>query len=135
MSLGVGGIVSVGGSTGSGGGGSTSGIQIINPGNNVGPTVSFEGVNGVQVTSPSANVILIDGAGASGAVNLTKFIAVFTDQVAVTGIHNIGTEDVLVQVYDTDKKTVFPDEIEIIDITSVAIRFNAPQSGKVVIIG
>jgi len=134
MSLGVGGIVSVGGGS-STSGGSGSGITTINPGNNVGPTVSFEGVNGIQVTSPSANVVLIDGAGASGAVNLTKFIAIFNDQIAVTGIHNIGNEDVLVQVYDTDKKMVFPDEIEIIDMNSVAIRFNAPQSGKVVIIG
>jgi hypothetical protein len=129
----IGGIVSVGG--GGGGSGSTSGITTINPGGNHGPTVNFQGVNGIQVTSPSANVVLIDGAGASGVFNISKFIALFSNQTAVTGIHNIGNEDIIVQVYNEDKFQIIPDEIEIIDPNRVAIRFNTLQSGKIIILG
>jgi hypothetical protein len=131
----IGGIVSVGGSSGGGGSGSTSGITTINPGGNHGPTVIFQGANGIQVTSPSANVVLIDGAGASGTININKFIAVFNNVTAVTGIHNIGNEDIIVQVYNESKLQIIPDEIEIIDMNSVAIRFNTLQSGKMVVLG
>lgn len=135
MSLGVGGIVSVGGSSGGGSGGSGSGIQEINPGGNTGPTITFQGVNGVEVTSPSPNVILIDAAGASGVTNISKFIALFTDQVSVTAMHNIGTEDILLQIFDTSKQQIIPDSVVIVDLNSVTITFNAPQSGKIVILG
>ena len=134
MSLGLGGIVSLGGSS-SAGGGSGSGIQVINPGNNTGPTIQFEGVNGIQVTSPSANVILIDGAAISGAV--TKFAASFTGITSGVFTHGLGTMDVIVQVRDNPNgggQVLVPDKIIIDSPDFVSLIFNQPQTGRVVII-
>lgn len=135
MSLGVGGIVSVGGGTGSGG--ASSGIQTINPGNNSGPTVTFQGVNGIQVTSPSTNLILIDGAGASGVSSgTTKFAASFSAITSGLFTHSLGTMDVIVQVYDSGspRLQLLPDQIRVENSNQVSVLFNRPQSGRVVII-
>jgi hypothetical protein len=135
MSLGVGGIVSVGGSSGSGSG-SGSGIQEINPGGNTGPTVTFQGVNGIQVTSPSPNVVLIDGASLSGTSTVSKFSALFVGITSGLFTHNFGTEDVIVQVQDNQvpRRVIHPDEIKIENSNQVSLLFNTPQDGKVVIV-
>ena len=134
MNLGVGGLVSVGGSTGSGGG-SGSGIQEINPGGNTGPTVTFQGVNGIQVTSPSSNIVLIDGASLSGTSTVTKFSALFVGITSGLFTHNLGTEDVIVQVQDNQvpRRVIHPDEIKIENSNEVSVLFNSPQDGKIVI--
>lgn len=133
MGLGVGSLVSVGGGTGSGGGGSASGITTINPGGNTGPTVDFQGVNGVSVTSPSTNIILIDGAGASG---VHKFASDFVSITSGTFIHGFNSYDVVVQIYNdqSPRVAIFPDEIQV-EFNFVSVLFNRPQSGRVVIIG
>jgi len=135
MNLGVGGLVSVGGSTGSGGG-SGSGIQEINPGGNTGPTVTFQGVNGIQVTSPSSNIVLIDGASLSGTSTVTKFSALFVGITSGLFTHNLGTEDVIVQVQDNQvpRRVIHPDEIKIENSNEVSVLFNSPQDGKIVIV-
>jgi len=135
MNLGVGGLVSVGGSTGSGGG-SGSGIQEINPGGNTGPTVTFQGVNGIQVTSPSSNIVLIDGASLSGTSTVTKYSALFVGITSGLFTHNLGTEDVIVQVQDNQvpRRVIHPDEIKIENSNEVSVLFNSPQDGKIVIV-
>ncbi len=133
MGLGIGGIVSVGG-TGGGGGGSSSGIFTLNPGSNTGPTVDVQGVNGIEVTSPSTNVILIDGVSLSGTV--TKFSQTFVGITSGLFNHNLGTEDVIVQVHDANvpRRVIYPDEIKIENSNQVSLLFNVPQDGKVVIV-
>lgn len=138
MSLGVGGIVSLGGSSGGAGGGSSSGVQVINPGNNTGPTITFQGVNGVQVTSPSLNNILIDGAGASGVGgSSTKFAQSFTAITSGLFTHNLGTMDVIVQVYTSDspRLQLFVDQIRIENSNQVSMLCNRPQSGRIIVLG
>lgn len=133
MSLGVGSIVSVGGGSG-GSGGASSGIQIINPGNNTGPTVTFLGGSGIQVTSPSANVILISVSGISSGA--AKFAASFSATTSGLFTHSLGTMDVIVQVYTSDspRLQLFPDQIRVENDDQVSVLFNTPQSGRVVII-
>lgn len=130
--VGVGNIVSVGGF---GTGGGSSGIQEIN--GQTGPVVTFEGVNGIEVTGPSANLVLIDGAGASGVGgSVTKFAASFAGITSGLFTHNLGTEDVIVQVYDSNvpRRQMFPDQIRIENSNQVSLLFNVPQTGRVVII-
>ena len=129
----VGGIVSVGGSTGAGGG-STSGITTINPGGNTGPTVSITGVNGITVTGGS-NQIVINGAAVSGSVN--KYAESFIDITSGVFTHNLGTLDVLVQVRDRETggaTVIIPDMIIVENLNQVSVLFNRPQSGRIVII-
>lgn len=134
MNLGIGGIISPGG--GAGGGGGTSGITTIDPGGNTGPTITFEGVNGIEVTGGS-NIVVIDGAGASGVGgSATKFAAGFTAITSGTFVHNLGTEDVIVQIHDDQvpRRVLEPDEIKIENVNLVSVLFNTPQTGKVIII-
>jgi hypothetical protein len=85
MGLGAGGIVSIGGGTG-GSSGSSSGITSIN--GQTGPTITFKGVNGVQISVPIANCILIDGAGASGVSGGGG------SQSGVIGVNGINVEQI-----------------------------------------
>jgi len=85
MSLGIGGIVSLGGGTGGSGGGSGSGIQSVN--SQIGPAIAITGVNGINVTA-SANVITIDGAGASGTVGSAS------SQSGVIGVNGITVDQI-----------------------------------------
>lgn len=133
MSLGVGGIVSLGGGSG-GSSGSGSGIQSINT--QTGPNVVIVGVNGIEVTTPSPNIILVDGAGASGVNSVSKFAASFSAITSGLFTHGLGTLDVIVQVYDngSPRLQLFPDQIRVENINQVSVLFNTPQSGRVVII-
>jgi hypothetical protein len=129
----VGGIVSVGGSSG-GSGGSTSGITSIN--GQTGPAIVIVGVNGITVTA-GGNQILIDGAGASGTTSgASKFAASFSSISSGLFTHNLGTLDVIVQVYDNGgpRRAIMPDDIIIENTNEISIIFNSPQSGRVVII-
>lgn len=131
MSLGIGGIVSLGGSSGSGGGGSTSGIQSIN--SQTGPAVSIAGVNGIIVTA-GGNVITIDGAGASGTTS--KFAASFSSISSGLFTHNLGSLDVIVQVYDNSspRRAIMPDDILLENANQVSVIFNIPQTGRIIIV-
>ena len=80
--VGLSNIISVGGAGGSGGGGG-SGIQEIN--GQTGPIVTFIGVNGIVVTVPSSNTILIDASSISGLV---------PTQSGVIGVNGIDVQQV-----------------------------------------
>lgn len=130
----VGGIVSVGGGAGGSGGGSTSGITTLNPGGNTGPTVTLEGVNGIEITG-GTNTILIDGVALSGTVS--KFAQSFTAITSGLFTHNLDTLDVIVQVRDAETggaSVLLPDMIIIENTNQVSLLFNRPQSGRVVIV-
>ena len=133
MSIGVGGIVSLGGGS-SGGSGSTSGIQSIN--GQTGPAIVITGVNGIVVTA-GGNLITIDGAGASGSTgSVSKFAASFVGITSGLFTHNFGTLDVIVQVFNDQapRRAIFPDQIVVDNINQVSVLFNRPQSGRIVII-
>lgn len=133
MSLGIGGIVSLGGGSSSGGG-STSGITSIN--SQTGPAIIIAGVNGITVTA-GGNQILIDGAGASGTTSgASKFAASFSSISSGLFTHNLGTLDVIVQVYDdgSPRRAMMPDDIVLENTNAISLIFNSPQSGRVVIV-
>lgn len=130
MSLG-GGIVRVGG--GSGSGGTTSGIQSINL--QTGPSVAITGVNGISVTA-GGNLITIDGSGISGgSASGLCYHQDFVNLSSVTGVHNFGTLEVIAQVYDPYGFMLMPNFIRVIDVNTVVVDFNSTRSGKLVILG
>jgi hypothetical protein len=133
MSLGIGGIVSVGGGTGGGGSGSASGITEIN--GQIGPVITIVGVNGISVTVPVSNTILIDGVALSGTV--TKYAASFAGITSGIFTHNLGTEDVIVQIYTLafPRMQMWPDKIKIENSNQVSVLYNSPQSGRIIIMG
>lgn len=129
----VGGIVSVGG-TGGSGSGSSSGIQSLN--SQTGPAIVLVGVNGINVTA-GGNIITIDGAGASGVSSgSSKFASDFSSIVSGVFTHGLGTLDVIVQAYDDQipRRWIIPDQIVVDNINQVSLIFNRSQSGRVIII-
>jgi len=52
-----------------------------------------------------------------------------------TIIHNLGTEDVQIQTYDTNKELIIPDNITILDINTIVVLMSTPISGKAIITG
>jgi len=153
--VGVGGIVSVGSPRGSGGGGSGSGIQVLN--GQIGPTVTLVGTSGIVISPVAPNIInigyeasgvvgvnginvaqvngdfVIDGASLSG-LSVSKFSASFSSITSGIFTHNFNTLDVIIQVFNTDRHVMFPDNIIVENGDQISIRFNQPQSGRVVII-
>lgn len=156
--VGVGNIVSVGG-FGTGGGGGSSGIQELN--GQTGPIVTLIGTSGIVITPVAPNQInigfngstsqsgvvgvngitveqiagdfVVNGAALSG-LSSTKFSQ---DFVAITSglfTHNFDTLDVIVQVFDENRCVMYPDKITVENGDQVSVRFNVPQTGKVVII-
>ena len=71
---------------------------------------------------------------AAGAV--TKFTHT---QVSITSPWNInhalGTEDIVVIVWDASDEVIIPDTIAIVDVDNIDISFAPAQSGRAVIIG
>lgn len=71
---------------------------------------------------------------AAGAV--TKFTHT---QVSITSPwsvnHNLGTEDVIVMIWDASNEAIIPNTIEIVDVNNITITFSPAQSGRAVIIG
>lgn len=154
--VGVGNIVSVGGAGGSGGGGGSSGIQNLN--GQTGPVVTLVGTRGIVIAPVAPNIInigydasgvvgvngidvqqvggnfVVDGASLSGASSVSKFAASFTDITSGVFTHSFNTLDVIVQVFDVRRHVILPDAIIVENGDQVSVRFNRPQSGRVVII-
>ncbi len=65
------------------------------------------------------------------------FSATFSAAVTWTVSHNIGTTDVIVEVYDASspRQIITPDSIETTDANTTLISFNRSQAGRAVVIG
>jgi hypothetical protein len=116
----------------------SGGIGSIN--GQIGPTIDIQGVNGVTVTVPGTNTLLIDGAGASGVggggtASGVCYTETFTSQTSVTANHGLGTANVVVNVFDASDDQMLPDRLNIVDTNNVLVQFNRPQTGKIVIVG
>jgi len=118
----------------------SGGIGSIN--GQIGPVIEITGVNGVTVTVSAENELLIDGAGASGvsgggggSTSGLCFTESFTAVTSTTVTHNLGTTDVVVDIFDASNNKLFADRVGIVDLNNVILEFNTPQTGKVVILG
>ena len=134
MNLSIGGLIGVGGGTGSGAGGSTSGIITINA--QTGPDISIIGASGIDVTTNN-NTIYIS-AGTLSGIKTEAYAASFTSITSGLFTHHLNSMDVIVQIRSANTggaKVLQPDAIVIENNNQVSILYNRPQSGRVVIIG
>ena len=162
--VGVGNIVSVGGSGGGGGGGGPSGIQEIN--GQIGPVITLIGTSGIVISPVAPNQLNI---GFSGDVSQSGVLGVngidvqqvngffVVDGAALSGLiptgsgcyaetfiaitsgnfqHNLGTRDLIVQIADNSipPRQIWPDSISYDTPNALSVLFNRPQSGRVTII-
>lgn len=71
---------------------------------------------------------------ATGAV--TKFVHTQVAGASPWSVnHALGTDDVMVIVYDASDEVIIPDKIILTDANNLSIEFTPVQSGKAVIIG
>lgn len=126
-------LILIDGAGASGVGGSDgSGINDINGA--LGPSITLDGANGANVLT-NGNTLTVDVSALSGLVP-TKFAASFVDISSGLFTHNLGTEDVIVQVRDdrVPPRVIQPDDIIIENTNQVSILFNRSQTGRAVII-
>ncbi len=89
----------------------------------------------VEFSSATTGWIRILGGAATGSSGTDKYATSITAQTSVTITHNLATEDVTVQVYDSNKEQITPDKISITDGNNVLLEFSTSFTGRVVIIG
>lgn len=92
------------------------------------------GVNGITVEQVGGNYV-VDGAALSGFTT-SKFAASFSSISSGLFTHNLGTLDVLVQIYDngSPRRAIMPDDIIVENTTQISLIFNTPQTGRVVVV-
>jgi hypothetical protein len=59
----------------------------------------------------------------------------FSNVTDISVNHGLGTDNVIVQVYDENGEMFFPSSIRVISTDTVIVTFAASRSGKVVIYG
>lgn len=99
-------------------------------------TVSIIGVSGIRVIPSGVNTFVISGENISMS-GAGKFSQSFTGVSSVNIPHNLGSEDVIVQVRDSNSPAgvIFPDSIVIVDANIVSVYFNTIRSGRVTVMG
>lgn len=107
----------------------SGGIGSIN--GQIGPAIEIAGVNGITVTVSAENEILINGAASSGTLCYSES---FVSQTSVTLTHNLGSTDVVVEVFDASDNKILADRVGIVDLNNVILEFNRPQTGKAVLV-
>ena len=98
------------------------------------------GVNGIDVQQIGGNFV-VDGASLSGLIPEPSLASgCYTESFnAITSgnfVHNLGTQNLLVQVIDNHSppRQIFTDGISYDTLDSISVLFNRPQSGKVIVI-
>lgn len=99
--------------------------------------VSVVGASGI-VVDIVGQTMTISADGIVSSLNLGQcYSETFGAGTSVVITHNLGTTDLIVNVYDTSspRLQIFPDDIEATDANTVTLSFNSPQAGRVVVIG
>lgn len=98
--------------------------------------IVFDTLDAISVlfNTPQAGIITILTCGTT-ASGVQKFSQALTAVTAVSVVHSLGSEDVIVQIRDTNQDVVLPDRIRILDLNTVSLQFNDSFSGRVVIVG
>jgi hypothetical protein len=67
--------------------------------------------------------------GVSNAALRTYKLTVTVPTTFWDVVHNLGSEEVIVQAFDENKYVIIPDSIQIIDPTNIRLIFGSPQAG------
>ena len=79
--------------------------------------------------------ILIGGATRDSSLSFNSYTTTFSEQTSVTVSHNLGTESVVIAVYDSTGLKIEPYKIQVTDLNTVTLNFDSATSGKVVVSG
>lgn len=96
---------------------------------------------GIEITSANS-VTLTFGAAFTGSAivarasqTVRQYSASWVGQTSIAVTHNLGTSDVIVQVYDAAGKQVEAQGVTITDANTVTLEFGAAFDGSVVVMG
>jgi len=91
-------------------------------------------VDGSDITDVREFLNKGGSGGGSGTQKYTHTQS--SGSVTWTVVHNLGTNDVIVQIFDAPQgNVVIPNNIDIVDTNTVSVTFTAAQTGKAVVIG
>lgn len=76
-----------------------------------------------------------DGSQLTNLYTIPTFAikSTFTNTTSSLVTHNLGTENILVSVYDNLKNYIIPDNVQIIDSDSLRVSFSTPTTGYIVL--
>lgn len=89
----------------------------------------------VLFNAPQQGSITVLTCGTTVASGVSKFSQTLSNVTDIDVTHNLASEDVVVQIRNTDQDFVLPDRIRILDLNTVNLRFNTGFFGRVVVIG
>lgn len=113
-------------SAGGGGGGGGGGVSDIN-GLTGGITIAAG--SGIALSTSSSTITV----HASGI--LRKAAADFSSSLSWTLVHNFGTRDVTVGIYDSSSFAIIPDTLDVSNVNQVTATFTLAQAGRMVVLG
>ncbi len=96
--------------------------------------VQIVDANNVQLTFGAAfnGYVVIVGIGATPTAQ--SYTTSWVAQTSVTVTHNLGTENVFVQVTDASGNIVIPEDIDITSGTALTLAFGAAFTGSVLVV-
>lgn len=71
---------------------------------------------------------------AQSSLTTRKFVYSFINETTVEVVHNLNSENVIIQAFDVDKYVVLPNSMRIVDADTVEVSFNTPISGVIRVI-
>ena len=74
---------------------------------------------------------LVNGVlvGVARSSLVRKFVEAFTGVTTWTLVHNLNSENVIIQAFDDNRFVLAPDTIQIVDMNTVQLTFNTDQTG------
>ncbi len=72
---------------------------------------------------------LVNGVLTGVKVGVRKYVEDFTTATTWTVLHNLNSENVIIQAFDDNKSVLFPDSMRIVDANTIELKFNTPQTG------
>lgn len=82
----------------------------------------------------SSGNIVSSGAPCGGVLQ-SNYSQSFVSQSSVTLSHGLNTANVIVSCYDSANQLVEPNSVTVVDVSSVAVAFAVPQTGRCVVNG
>jgi len=89
----------------------------------------------INIDKDTGKLVAKEVAGGTSAFAAVGYLHIQTISSLTWNIsHNVGTTNVHVQIFDTSSNLVIPDQVHIIDINTIEVKFGASATGKAHII-
>jgi len=111
--------------------------SVVNSINDKDADVNIVGASGIVIKNDGQD-ITVSADGITSFLGLaTCYSATFSAGSLVNVNHNLGTEDIVLFVWDnnTPRRAITPDDVILTDSDNIDLRFASAQAGRIVVLG